>query len=102
MYCTFVCCFNAYRDGVVWCGGFEGFWSLPSRMVGADLFFFWLVVSNVLSNNDGVLSRSYDDGWGDCSKSRESDNTCMRFVLELGSARAASRLDESTGGFHRK
>jgi hypothetical protein len=30
-------------------------------MVGAELF-FWLVVSNVLGNNDGVLSRSYDDG----------------------------------------
>jgi hypothetical protein len=88
---------------MVWCGVGALKDSGPYRVAWlAQTFFFWLVVSNVLGNNDGVLSRSYDDGWGDCSKSRESDNTCMRFVLELGSARAASRLDESTGGFHRK
>jgi hypothetical protein len=53
----------------------------------------------VLGNNHDVSSRSYDDGWASLLN---LDNTCMRFVLGLGSARAASRLAESAGSFHRK
>jgi hypothetical protein len=76
--------------------------AVSTKSLGRGADPFQLVISNVLGNNNDVLSRSYDDGWASSFESRASDNTCMRFVLELGSARAASRLAESAGSFHRK
>jgi hypothetical protein len=73
--------------------------AVSTKSLGRGADPFQLVISNVLGNNNDVLSRSYDDGWASLPN---LDNPCMRFVLGSGSARAASRLAESAGSFHRK